>query len=204
MEAWFDRCLQQRRPTILVVGDIMCDTYLWGKVSRISTEAPVPIFESAERRHVLGGAANVAANLRALGCEVRLLGVIGSDAAGQCVRELLQQRGIADTWLVEDVTRPTTEKTRLIAHQQHVLRLDRESRTPLASSLVTQILQRGAALMADVDGVVCSDYQKGVCTGALLEPLFAYARAAGRPIMVDPKAHDFALYRGATVLTPNL
>ena len=204
MEALLDRCLQKRLPTVLVVGDIICDIYLWGAVSRISPEAPVPVFESMERRQTLGGAANVAANLRALGCEVRLLGVIGADAAGQCVRELLQQRGIADTWLVEDVTRPTTEKTRLIAHQQHVLRLDRESRTPLASSLVTQILQRGEALVAEVDGVVCSDYQKGVCTVALLEPLFARARAAGRPIMVDPKAHDFALYRGATVLTPNL
>ena len=107
MEAWFDSCLQQRRPTILVVGDIMCDTYLWGKVSRISTEAPVPIFESMERRHVLGGAANVAANLRALGCDVRLLGVIGADATGRCVREQLHEQGIADTWLVQDETRLT-------------------------------------------------------------------------------------------------
>ena len=115
MEAWLDSCLQQRRPTILVVGDVMCDTYLWGKVGRISPEAPVPIFESAERRQVLGGAANVAANLRALGCEVRLLGVIGADATGRCVREQLYEQGIADTWLMEDVTRPTTEKTRLIA-----------------------------------------------------------------------------------------
>ena len=87
MEAWFDSCLQQRRPTILVVGDIMCDTYLWGKVSRISTEAPVPIFESTERRHVLGGAANVAANLRALGCDVRLLGVIGAEESEMTLRK---------------------------------------------------------------------------------------------------------------------
>ena len=204
MEAWFDRCLQQPRPTILVIGDIMCDTYFWGKVSRISPEAPVPIFESAERRHVLGGAANVAANLRALGCEVRLLGVIGADAAGRCVREQLHEQGIADTWLVQDMARPTTEKTRLIASQQQLLRLDSESQNPLAPSLVAQALQSVAPLMQDIDGVVCSDYQKGVCIPALLEPLFAMACTAGRPIFVDPKAHDFSHYRGATVLKPNL
>src|SRR5215468_11441086 len=102
MEALLDSCLQRRRPTVLVVGDIMCDTYLWGAVSRISPEAPVPVFESMERRQTLGGAANVAANLRALGCEVRLLGVIGADAAGQCVRELLRRQGIDDTTVLED------------------------------------------------------------------------------------------------------
>jgi D-beta-D-heptose 7-phosphate kinase/D-beta-D-heptose 1-phosphate adenosyltransferase len=204
MEAWFEGCLQQRRPTVLVVGDVMCDTYLWGKVSRISTEAPVPIFASAERRHVLGGAANVAANLRALGCEVRLLGVIGADATGQCVREQLHAQGMADTWLVQDVTRPTTEKIRLIASQQQLLRLDSESQSPLSPPLVSQALQSVAPLMRDIDGVVCSDYQKGVCTPALLEPLFAMARTAGCLIFVDPKAQDFAHYRGATVIKPNL
>jgi D-beta-D-heptose 7-phosphate kinase/D-beta-D-heptose 1-phosphate adenosyltransferase len=204
MEAWFDSCLQQRRPTILVVGDIMCDTYLWGKVSRISTEAPVPIFESTERRHVLGGAANVAANLRALGCNVRLLGVIGADATGRCVREQLHEQGIADTWLVQDETRPTTEKTRLIASQQQLLRLDYENQNSLSPFLVSQALQSVAPLMRDIDGVVCSDYRKGVCTPALLEPLFAMARTADRPIFVDPKAQDFSHYRGATAIKPNL
>src|SRR5262249_61671787 len=106
LEGWFDVCLEHRRPSIFMGGDMMCDTDLGGKVSRISTEAPVPIFESTERRHVLGGAANVAANLRALGCEVRLLGVIGADATGRCVREQLHEQGIADTCLVQDENRP--------------------------------------------------------------------------------------------------
>src|SRR5919199_2255282 len=141
MEAGLERCWPRRRPTVVVVGDLMCDTYLWGQVRRISPEAPVPIFESTERRQVLGGAANVAANLRALGCDVRLLGVIGADATGRCVREQLHEQGIADTWLVQDETRPTTEKTQLIASQQQLLRLDYESQNPLPPSIVSQALQ---------------------------------------------------------------
>lgn len=182
----------------------MCDVYLWGAVHRVSTEAPVPIFESTGRHQVLGGAANVAANLRALGCEVRLLGVVGPDAAGRCVRELLQHQGIDDTTVLEDPSRPTTEKTRLVAQHQHVLRLDQESQAPLAAALITRALQHSTTLLADVDGLVCSDYHKGVCTPGLLEPLFAMARAAGKPIIVDPKARDFACYAGATVIKPNL
>ncbi len=193
-----------QRPTVLVVGDIMCDVYLWGEIERISPEAPVPVFESRRRQQVLGGAANVAANLRALGCEVRLLGMIGADESGQCVRDLLQQQGLDDAWLLEDTTRPTTEKTRLVAHQQQVLRLDRESRAPWSSHLVTHAVKQVEALLPEIDGVICSDYCKGVCTPALLEPLFAMAHKAGRPIVADPKVQDFTLYRGATVLTPNL
>ena len=189
---------------ILVVGDVMCDTYLSGHVSRISPEAPVPVFESTEKRHVLGGAANVAANLRALGCEVRLAGVVGDDVAGRYVREQLRAQGIADDLLVQDAGRPTTEKTRLIARHQQLVRLDHESRLPLPAELNTWILAGVESILAEVDGLICSDYNKGVCTPDLLVPLFAKARAANVPIFVDPKARDFARYRGATVLTPNL
>jgi len=204
MEALLDRCLHRRPPTVLVVGDIMCDSHLLGKVSRVSPEAPVPIFESGEQRRTLGGAANVAANLRALGCEVQLIGVIGTDVTGYRIRDLLRQQGIADTWLLEDATRPTTEKVRLIAQQQHVLRLDQESRHPIDSDLITQALEYAAALLADVDGMICSDYQKGLCMPELIKPLFAMAQAADRPILVDPKKWDFTYYQGATILTPNL
>jgi D-beta-D-heptose 7-phosphate kinase/D-beta-D-heptose 1-phosphate adenosyltransferase len=191
------------RPTVLVVGDIMCDVYLWGNIDRISPEAPVPVFESMRRQQVLGGAANVAANLQALGCEVHLLGAIGTDEAGQCVRALLQQQGLAATWLLDDDQRPTTEKTRLVAHQQQVLRLDKENRTPLSRELVACALGHIETLLPQVDGVICSDYHKGVCTPELLQPLFSMAHKAKRPVVVDPKAQDFTLYRGATVLTPN-
>jgi D-beta-D-heptose 7-phosphate kinase/D-beta-D-heptose 1-phosphate adenosyltransferase len=192
-----------RCPTVLVVGDIMCDVYLWGNIDRISPEAPVPVFESVRRQQVLGGAANVAANLRALGCEVYLLGAIGRDEAGQCVRDLLRQAGITDTWLLDDDQRPTTEKTRLVAHQQQVLRLDQESQAPLPHELVADAIGRIETLLPQVDGVICSDYRKGVCTPELLQSLFSMAQQAKRPIVVDPKAQDFTLYRGATVLTPN-
>jgi D-beta-D-heptose 7-phosphate kinase/D-beta-D-heptose 1-phosphate adenosyltransferase len=204
VESVLDACLQKRRPTILVVGDVMCDVYLWGKVERVSAEAPVPIFESTERQGILGGAANVAANLHALGCQVRLLGVVGADAAGSRLRTLLREKGIDDAWLLEDPTRPTTEKTRLIAHQQQLIRVDQESRAPLTPEVVAQALRHADTLLPEVDGVICSDYNKGVCTALLVAPLFTAARAAGRPVIVDPKVRDFALYRGATVLTPNL
>ena len=204
MEALFERCFRGHRPTVLVVGDLMCDTYVSGTVMRLSPEAPVPIFESTAQRHVLGGAANVAANLAALGCQVRLLGVVGTDAAGHCLRELLHQWSIPDTWLLEDATRPTTEKTRLVAQQQQILRLDRESRAPLPAALLTQALRHVESLVPEIDGIVCSDYAKGVCSPPLLAGLFAVAQAANRPVMVDPKALDFTLYRGATVLKPNV
>ncbi|MDE0204823.1 MAG: PfkB family carbohydrate kinase, partial [Candidatus Tectomicrobia bacterium] len=190
--------------SVLVVGDVMCDTYLSGHVSRISPEAPVPVFESTGRRHVLGGAGNVAANLRALGCQVRLAGVTGEDDAGRRVREHVRAQGMADDLLLRDPDRPTTEKTRLIARHQQMARLDQESRRPLPPELIAQALSGLEPVLAEVDGLVCSDYDKGVCTPDLLVPLFTKARRANLPIFVDPKTPDFARYRGATVLTPNL
>ena len=190
--------------SVLVVGDVMCDTYLSGEVTRISPEAPVPVFESNDKRHVLGGAANVAANLRALGCQVVLAGVIGDDNTGRYVRQQVRAQGMADDLLMQDPERPTTEKTRLIARHQQLARLDQESRLPLPPELIARALARVEPVLSEVDGVVCSDYNKGVCTPDLLAPLFARARSASLPIFVDPKARDFAQYRGATVLTPNL
>src|SRR5262249_53968530 len=159
-------------------GDVMCDVYLRGTGQRLSTEAAVPIFESTGRHQVLGGAANVAANLRALASEGRLLGVVGADAAGCCVRRLLAGQDTEGTAGPGASSRPTTEKCRLVAQQQQVLRLDQESRAALAPDLIKRGLQHSATLLADVDGLVCSDYHKGVCTPELLAPLFAMAQAA--------------------------
>ena len=197
-----DRCFQGRRPKVLVLGDIICDVYLHGVVNRISPEAPVPIFECGERRPVLGGAANVAANLQAFGCDVCLVGVVGADAAAQEIHELLDKQGIAVDWLVEDASRPTTEKTRLVAPQQ-MLRLDRETRQPLDAAYGRAVADVACALLPQVDGAIISDYYKGVCTPQVLELIFRRAQALGRPVVVDPKARDFTHYLGATVLTPN-
>lgn len=202
MIAVVERCFQGRRPNVLVLGDVICDVYLHGTVNRISQEAPVPIFECGKRRPVLGGAANVAANLQAFGCDVYLVGVVGLDAAAQEIRTLLEKQGIAATWLVADPWRPTTEKTRLVAPQQ-MLRLDRETRRPLDAEIAEQVVAFACALLPHVDGVICSDYHKGVCIAEVLEPVLARAQALGRPVVVDPKARDFTHYRGATVLTPN-
>ena len=206
MDMWstFHRCVQGRRPRVLVLGDVMCDVYVSGTVHRISPEAPVPVFESTEQRQVLGGAANVAANLQALGCDVSLVAVIGADATGQEVRELLRQHEIADTWLVEDATRPTTTKTRLIAQHQQMLRLDHEVCLPVESTIQARVVDHVSALLPQVDGLVCSDYAKGVCTPEVLRATCVQAHAAAKPIIVDPKVSDVILYRGATVLTPNL
>lgn len=164
----------------------------------------MPVFESTGKRQVLGGAANVAANLRTLGCQVCLAGVVGEDDTGRYVREQVRAQGMTDDLLMRDAGRPTTEKTRLIARHQQLVRLDHESRLPLPPELIAQALARLEPVLTEVDGVVCSDYNKGVCTPNLLAPLFAKARRANLPVFVDPKARDFAQYRGATVLTPNL
>ena len=204
MEALVNRLLHMRSPSVLVVGDIMYDVYLRGRINRISPEAPVPVLDCVDRRDFLGGAANVALNLKSLGCEVRLLGVIGKDEAGSRLRELLAQHDVSDRWLLEDDIRPTTEKTRIVADQQQIIRLDKESRHALSPSLRLLALNMVGELLEEVDGVLCSDYQKGVmCTG-FIEALFAMACDAGRPIIVDPKLSDFSCYQGATVLTPNL
>ena len=187
----------------LVVGDIMCDTYVFGQVSGVSPEAPVPVLTNTEERRCLGGAANVAANLRALDCEVHLVGVVGDDVAGRHVREQLRALGIGNT-LLEDAARPTTEKTRIMARHRQLVRLDQESCEPLQAELVAQALAGTDSVLPEVDGLICSDYDKGVCTPGLLDPLFEGAKAAGLPVFVDPKARDFARYRGAAVLTPNL
>ncbi len=187
----------------LVVGDVMCDTYVFGHVSGISPEAPVPVLAGIESERRLGGAANVAANLRALGCEVLLVGGVGDDVTGRWVRERLRALGIGEV-LLEDAARPTTEKTRIMAGHQQLVRLDRESHRPLPPELAARALAETTSILAEVDGLICSDYDKGVCAPGLVEPLFERTRAADLPIFVDPKARDFARYRGATVLTPNL
>jgi D-beta-D-heptose 7-phosphate kinase/D-beta-D-heptose 1-phosphate adenosyltransferase len=188
---------------VLVVGDVMLDEFLWGRVARISPEAPVPVVEITSQTFHLGGAANVASNVKSLGGAAVVAGVIGDDAAGRRLREALAEGGVEDALVVSGEGRPTTHKTRIIAHHQQVVRADREEAGAIGSALELAIGQDLRRSAKGAGAVILSDYQKGVVTRGLMSKVLATARAAGIPLFVDPKVRHFALYRGASVVTPN-
>jgi len=186
------------RSRVLVVGDVMLDRYWFGEVERISPEAPVPVVRVARREDRLGGAANVARNVAALGGQVTLVGVLGADEAGDSIRRLSAEAGIhAD--LIADPSLHTTLKMRVLGRQQQLLRVDFEQHPEQAA--LDSVDAALARLLANHDIVVLSDYAKGVLTR--VESLVAMARHAGIPVLVDPKGDDYARYRGATLVTPN-
>lgn len=183
---------------VLVVGDIMLDRYWFGEVDRISPEAPVPVVRVARREDRLGGAANVARNIAALGAGVSLLGVVGNDEAGLAVTRLAQHDGIqAD--LVTDEHMPTTLKMRVLGRQQQLLRVDFEQEP--SGAALDAVDQKFDQLLARHHMVVLSDYAKGVLSR--VPALIARARAAGIPVLVDPKGHNYQRYQGASIITPN-
>ena len=188
---------------LLVVGDIMLDEYVWGDVRRISPEAPVPIVAVIRDTRTLGGAANVALNVASLGAEVDVAGLVGADPAGREITRMLRNRGIGVAGLVVDPDRPTTVKTRVIAHQQQVVRVDREKKEPPTDKARNALKTRVLAALGRADGVVLSDYRKGALSRELVEEVAAAARKKGVFVAVDPKQTDFAYYRGCTVITPN-
>lgn len=189
---------------IAVVGDLMLDTHVYGRVHRISEEAPVPILHVRNERSALGGAGNVAANAASLGAVARLLGVIGADAAGNSIARLLQEDlPTVEPALVVDPSRPTILKTRYLGGQQQIMRVDREVTAPLNAALAAQVREELPSLAHDHPVIVVSDYGKGLITDELLSELFSAAAAAGRFTIVDPKRRDFADYRGASLITPN-
>ncbi|HEX6738109.1 MAG TPA: D-glycero-beta-D-manno-heptose-7-phosphate kinase [Vicinamibacteria bacterium] len=199
-EALF-RSFARRR--VLVVGDVMLDEFVWGRVARISPEAPVPVVEVMGQSFHLGGAANVAANVRALGGEAVVAGVIGRDVAGERVRESLARAGVEDALAVAEDDRPTTLKTRIIAHHQQVVRADRERTDEVDAALERALVTRLEPALAAAHAVVVSDYQKGVVTARLMRALLARARRRGLPLLVDPKVRHFPRYRGVDLVTPN-
>jgi D-glycero-beta-D-manno-heptose-7-phosphate kinase len=182
---------------VIVLGDIMLDRYIWGDVSRISPEAPVPVVEVRESTSCLGGAGNVARNLESLGLAPLLVGVVGDDEEGVWIkRHLRESRGVA-----VDPGRPTTVKMRIIAHQQQVVRVDQEKKKPVsaaAAAKIVRFLER-----ADAAGIVISDYNKGIVTPALMESVLALAAAKKLPVFVDPKVENFRLYSPVTFISPN-
>ena len=190
--------------TVLVVGDVMLDAYLWGQATRLSPEAPVPIVNVVRRERRLGGAANVALNVRALGAEALLCSVIGDDQDGADLLRLLGEAGLAADGIVKSAERPTTVKERILASDQQLLRIDCEVETPLTDAETHRLEARFAALLPRADVVIFEDYDKGVLTAANIPRLLALARTTGVPTAVDPKQKNFLAYVGCTLFKPNL
>lgn len=187
---------------IAVVGDVMLDRFFWGTVNRISPEAPVPVVELEEETAHLGGASNVANNLRNLGVNPILCGVIGNDNSGNLFLEIAKRSGIDTTGIYIDNQRPTTVKTRIIANNQHVVRVDREVREPISEEATFFIIER-IAEAKDLDGIIFQDYNKGTITTKLIHRLISLANEKEIPTFVDPKFENFFEYRNTTVFKPN-
>lgn len=185
-----------------VVGDVMLDVYLTGDVERISPEAPVAVVRVRERRHALGGAANVAQNVAAIGCQCDLVSAIGRDPGGAMMRGFLDSLGIGTKSLLM-VDRPTTQKTRIVARSQQLLRVDEEEDSDLAVEEARQLLIFVDEAVGHADALVLEDYNKGVLVPSLIERAISAARARGIPVVVDPKFRNFFSYRGATIFKPN-
>lgn len=188
---------------VVVLGDLMVDHFIWGRVHRISPEAPVPVVDVTSESVMLGGAGNVFLNLASLGVRTELCGVIGQDAAGQTLLDLLRRQGGSGDGIVVEEKRATTQKTRVIAHQQQVVRFDREHRTPVAPKTMVKL---GDVLDASLDGAQClvvSDYAKGVVSREMMERVAAVSAKHRVEVLVDPKMPNMAWYRGAQIVTPN-
>jgi rfaE bifunctional protein kinase chain/domain len=189
---------------VLIMGDLILDRFVWGSVSRICPEAPVPVVEIKRESTRLGGAANVAANIRSLGGMPDPIGVIGDDPEGRGLRDAFRSIGSQVGGLIVDKGRPTSIKTRIIAHHQQVCRTDREDRSALSPAIQARIVGTFRKTLKNADAVIISDYAKGFFSPSLLRKVLPKARAAGKVVCVDPKIIDFAVYSPATVVTPNV
>lgn len=194
-----------RNTKLLVIGDCILDRYFVGEVSRISPEAPVPIFDLKETYFSLGGAANVAANLRGLNVQVELMGVVGKDEHGKILKNLAKKQEIGIKGILESASRPTTIKTRIIAQSQQLLRIDKEERKPINRNLKKKFQEIYEEILDKVDGVILSDYAKGMfLSESFCAWIIGEARRKGKFLMVDPKSVEWKKYEGATSITPNL
>ncbi len=188
---------------VVVVGDAMLDVYLVGEADRVSPEAPVPVVTVHASRHGLGGAANVAANVAALGAECRLVAVVGEDQRGQSVRAELDDLKLSSAFVVTDASRPTTSKTRVVARGQQMLRIDEEIDDPISARVMEQLCNGLERALKDADALLIEDYNKGTMVPQVIERGLALARKRSLPVVVDPKFKNFFAYRGATVFKPN-
>ena len=188
---------------VLVVGDVMLDRYWWGSVSRISPEAPVPVVSLESTTLAAGGAANVASNVAGLGANPFLIGITGDDPEASDLPSVFAEKGILDFELKAIPGRKTTVKTRIVAHNQQMARIDQETIDEIASADAVRMIERLERRLEEIDVVVISDYGKGFLTREILSSLILAAREMGKPVLVDPKGKDYSKYQGATMLTPN-
>lgn len=189
---------------IAVVGDVMIDRYIWGTVSRVSPEAPVPVVEVENESTRLGGAANVANNISSLGATAFLVGVAGNDAGGKELKNILEQQKTSSEGIITDSSRPTTVKTRVIAHNQHVVRIDSEEKKDIDAATQKNILTVLNNAINDIDGIIIEDYNKGVVVKDVIHAVIDLARKHRKVITVDPKFHNFFEYKNVTVFKPNV
>ncbi len=192
-----------KKTGVLVIGDLMVDQYIWGKVKRISPEAPVPVVEVTDENLLLGGAANVANNVLSLGGKVFITGTIGSDYTGKILLNDLKSKGFNTDGIVVDKERPTTVKTRVIAHSQQVVRFDKEIKSEISKSTLSSILAYVKSCLPELKGIIISDYSKGLITKKLVKKVI---ELAGPKIFVsvDPKVGHFDYYKGVSLITPNI
>jgi D-beta-D-heptose 7-phosphate kinase/D-beta-D-heptose 1-phosphate adenosyltransferase len=188
---------------LVVLGDLMLDEFIWGEVRRISPEAPVPVVEVKRESWHLGGAGNVVSNLLGLGAQALPIGIVGNDDAGQLVRGKFAELGAKVDGLVVAASRPTTRKTRIVAHSQQMVRADREDRSSVSTDIEERILAAFHSALEEADAVVISDYDKGLLTPRLLETVVSSAHRQGKIICLDPKIKNFLSYRQVDVITPN-
>ncbi len=187
---------------ILVIGDLVLDRYIWGKVSRISPEAPVPVVEVTKENFLLGGASNVAYNIVSLEGHATVVGIIGSDRAGDVLQRLLDEKGIS--CCLFDDQRPTTVKARVIAHNQQVVRFDREDKKKVSGKTLNELIACVKKAIPEHDAVIISDYKKGIISAELVREIVKVSRSKNKFISVDPKTGHFHFYKGVSLITPNL
>jgi rfaE bifunctional protein kinase chain/domain len=192
-----------RKKKILIIGDLILDRYIWGRVNRISPEAPVPIVEVTKEDFLLGGASNVANNVVALGGNPTIVGVIGNDRAGEVMMNLLAEKGILCQGIFQ-CSRPTTVKTRVIAHNQQVVRFDKEDKNKIDGKVLRETLKYIRGAIPEHDAVIISDYKKGVVSSELIREVLKNSRSHHIFVSVDPKVGHFHLYKNVSLVTPNL
>ena len=195
--------IQEISPKILILGDIMLDRFIFGKVNRISPEAPVPVVRSIEEKYSLGGCGNVLRNLINLGVQTSIISFLGKDQAGEKIKQHLKKKGISTKHIIQSKSIQTTEKMRIVAEGQQVVRVDWDAGS-LTNQNLDQILKQVFKKIAGIDGVIISDYNKGVCSELVTKEVINKAKELNIPIFVDPKGKKWNKYYGASIITPNL